>query len=185
MKTEPLFNEAGEMTGLEIYWLFGDFYSAFIMEEIPKDADGTPNAEALRELAAGNLTNLAEYNYYTKITKDGEDQAFTLHPKFTTGITDYRLWMKYQIDLKTPLDPVQDGIRYSVYDPTYYIEILHDDKAPSTLLPASQRDRCKSTLIPPNPPEEMSIMAYSLDRTEKPNFNLGDYFAEWVKLSCK
>lgn len=185
MKSSPLFNDKGEITGLSLTWLFGDFYSAFIMEEIPKNADGTPMQAALEELAKGNLANLAEYNYYTNLRIDDQTAALKPVDQYTTGILQNRLWMKFQVDLKTPVDPLGKSISYAIYDPSYYIEILHDNKAPALTIDGAMKERCTARLIPPTPPEDMSMMALGLDKTEKPDFALGEFFAEWVSLKCK
>ncbi len=185
LKSSPLFNDRGELTGLELSWVFGDFYSAFIMEEIPKNEDGTPSQAALNELAKGNLANLAEYNYYTDLRID--DQAAPIKPvdQYATGVMQHRLWMKFQVDLKTPVDVSGKAVTYAIYDPSYYIEILHDNKAPAITIGGAMKERCTARLIPPTPPEDMSMMALGLDKTEKPDFALGEFFAEWVSLKCK
>lgn len=184
MKSAPIFNEKGEMSGLTLTWLFGDFYSAFIMSEIPKEADGKPSQTALMELAKGNLANLADYNYYTNIQADNLDIGIKPVTSFTTGTSDHRLWMKFQVDFKTAVNPIEKEVRYAVYDPSYYIEILHDNKAQALLIDDQNKERCSVSLVPPSPPEEMSMMALSLDKNQKANDGLGAYFAEWVTLSC-
>ena len=87
--------------------------------------------------------------------------------------------------LKTPVKIEGKPVSYAIFDPSYYIEILHDNKAPALSIDDTMKDRCSARIIPPTPPEDMSMMALSMDKTQTADFALGEFFAEWVTLKCQ
>jgi ABC-type uncharacterized transport system substrate-binding protein len=105
--------------------------------------------------------------------------------KFTTGVKNNRLWMEFDVPLSTPVEPTGKAISYAVNDPTYYIEILHHNKEPAISMAHAPKDACSAELVPPTPPEDMNLLASSLDKGENADFSLGDYFAEWVHVTCE
>ncbi|WP_025900112.1 DUF1007 family protein [Sneathiella glossodoripedis] len=184
LKSAPLFDDQGRLTGLRLHWLFGDFYSAFVLSEIPKNDDGTPREDALQLLATGNLKNLSEFDYFTKVRISDKKAPLKPVDQFTTGVVENRLWMEFDVMLEKPVNPSGKAISYAVNDPTYYIEILHHNKEPAISLAHAPSDKCTAELIPPSPPEDMSVLAANMDKGENVDFSLGDYFAEWVHITC-
>ncbi len=185
LKSAPLFDDQGRLTGLRLHWLFGDFYSAFVLSEIPKNDDGTPREDSLLLLTTGNLENLKEFDYFTKIQVDNQFVKIQPVTKFTSGVQGNRLWMEFDILLGEPVEPAGKAISYAVNDPTYYIEILHHNKEPAISMAHAPEGKCVAELVPPNPPEDMSLFASSMDKGDNPDFSLGDYFAEWVHITCE
>ena len=183
LKTEPIFNDAGNMTGLRQFWLFDDFYSAFVMEDMPKASDGLYDQKALDELARMNLQNLEEYHYFTVIKANEKPLKLGKVTSFKTFMEGNRLAMEFDVPLKTATSPIKELIDYQVYDPGYYIEILHFKSDDAITLP--EDGRCVYNLIPPAPPKEMSLLAAGLDRNQIAEDGFGAYFAETVALTCE
>jgi ABC-type uncharacterized transport system substrate-binding protein len=108
---------------LELDWLFDDFYTALIAEDFVQE--GRPPSEFLTEVANTNLANLAEYDYFTDVRLDGERLRLGEVTRSETGLRDKRLWLRFEVPLIEPVDPHSGRLTFAVYDPTYYIEILH------------------------------------------------------------
>ncbi|MBE7635890.1 DUF1007 family protein [Sneathiella sp. P13V-1] len=183
LKTTPLFNDKGEIIGLKQLWLFDDFYSAYILQTLPKADDGLYEQKAIDELAKMNLQNLEEYKYFTVIKggeKPLEHDAVTNYRSYVEGS---RLAMEFDLPLKTPVDPKKVPVEYLVYDPIYYIEILHAKLDDAITLPKA--GPCTYSLIPPSPAREQSLAAANLDRDDTAEYGFGVYFAEIVSLTCE
>ncbi|MEE2933411.1 MAG: DUF1007 family protein [Pseudomonadota bacterium] len=189
MKTKVLFNKDGYIQALEIYWLFDPIYSAFLtltVENIQKK--GAKNAHS--KFTEGMLNRLKKHNYFTEVTVDGKRIKPSHNRPGTsgtlkTGKNKDRFWSKMTLNFSQPIDPKNQKFVYSVYDPTYYIEILHAEKQPAFELVGIKGDSCVGNLIRANPDEEIRTFAASLDKTQSGGNKLGKLFAEKIVLQCK
>ncbi|NVK19983.1 MAG: DUF1007 family protein [Methylocystaceae bacterium] len=183
LETSLIFNEKGQIKGLWVGWLFDDFYSAFTLEETPRNKDGGYSQKSLNDLAEQNLKNLSEYSYFTFIHSDGKAVTFKPVTDYKTYVSKQRLWMEFTVMLENPIDPKAHKIDYAVYDPTYYVEILHAASGDPIQLVGNTQG-CGYRLSMPEPPEELSLMAAMLDQSETAGDGIGVFFAEKVVLSC-
>ena len=184
LKSAPIFNDDGFIIGLKQEWLFDDFYSAFILEDIDLSEDIETTNNQLNSLAKENLKNLAEYNYFNDIRADNKPVTLQEVTQYQARLEGFRLSMDFTVGFATPIDPKSQSFQYAIYDPTYYIEILHSEntQAIQTIGKASQS--CKSNLIPPNPSEDLMIKMAALDQNQTAGTEIGVHFAEKVVITC-
>lgn len=176
IRVQVEFNDKGLVTGLRQTWLFDDFYSAFVI-------GGGVSQAALDAVLAENMSNLREYNYFTRILS-GEARIETANAvDASSRIVDKRLEMTFRLTMPEPLSVADLPMRYAVYDPSYYIEMVHAE-APDAVTLANAPKNCTSKLKQPNPDAEQVFLAGSLDRTQKGPTELGQYFAEEVTVKC-
>lgn len=178
LETTVVFDDAGLIKGLRVGWLFDDFYSAFSLDGVK------PTQDAFNKLAETNLKNLSEYNYFTQITADGKKLATQKVTEYNTELQGNRLWLEFFVPLVDPVDPKKVKITYAVFDPTYYVEVLHAETGDPIRLEGNTNG-CGYRLIPPQPPEDISLMAAAMDQTQTAGDTIGDYFAEHVTLRCQ
>ncbi|MEM7226474.1 MAG: DUF1007 family protein [Pseudomonadota bacterium] len=178
-----LFNEAGQATGLRVNWLFDEFYTIFALDGLETDGEGRPTPQALRSLAELNVTSLADYDYFTKLTLDGQPAETLPVTEYESFVWEDRLVLVFTLPLAEPLELGDSRLTYSVYDPTYYIEILHVEEDPVVFEGAAPAS-CGHELIKPTPDLETVSLAASLDQTESVGDWLGNYFAERVVITC-
>jgi ABC-type uncharacterized transport system substrate-binding protein len=77
-------------------------------------------------------------------------------------------------------------VTYSVYDPTYYIEIAHAGGADDPIsFEGAAPQGCAYDLKYPDPDEEILFFASSLDQNQSAGDGLGAYFAEEVAILCE
>lgn len=179
METAVIVNGKGEVTGLRIGWLFDDFYSAFTMDGI------SVTQEALNALAETNLKNLSEYDYFTRVLVDGEKVSVKPVTQYQTEVIENRLWMEFVVELTASVNPMKSNVTYSVFDPTYYVEILHAKEGDPIRIEGGENLGCAYNVTPPEPPEEIYLLASSLDKTQTAGNSIGTYFAEKVSLQCR
>ena len=183
LQTTAVLDSEGRLSSLEQYWLFGDFYSSYVLADIGSE-DREVIIANLREVARQNIQALREHDYFTVIKAGGQSQQIRDVETFETGVIEGRIYLKFTTTLVEPVDVTSVPVRYGVYDPSYYIEVLYAEGSEPELKDSSGRD-CIATLDQPSPTFEELAYAASLDKTESGGNGLGQAFAEWVDLTCQ
>jgi len=181
IRTEILVDDAGRIEALRQAWLFDELYSAFMLDDFAQA--GLEREQGLAELLRQDVEALAPFDYFTRVEVAGEPQEFDAVRGYANGVAQGRIWFRFELPLAEPVDPTGRDLRYAVFDPTYFIELLHHGERP-VVLPAALEERCAVELIAPDPPAEIVSLAAMLDRTEEGGDGLGAHFAEWVELRC-
>ena len=183
LTVEVAFDAEGRVAALTETWLFDEFYTVFVIQGADRDGDGTPDQDALDAVMNENMKNLAEYDYFTEV-RSGDAEIATGEARATsTRMTDGRLELKFTVPLSDPVSVADMPFRYAVFDPTYYIEMVHAEvDRPVTL--AGAPAGCTAAVIQPDPDPEQVVLAASLDRTESAGDTLGKFFAETVRVTC-
>lgn len=181
LRSKVLMDDDGKVQAVELSWLFDDYYTVLVAEEL--SIEGKATEAYLNEIAERNLTNLREYDYFTRIIYDGEVQAVDDVTRYETEVHDGRLWMRFEVPLATPVDPKAGELTFAVYDPTYWIEILHLEAEP-ILFSGEGANRCFGEIRQPNPTMEEVTLAAALDTDETAGDGLGEVFAETVVVRC-
>lgn len=186
LKTVVLFDDDGRVAGLRQRWLFDEFYTLYATEEFDKDGDGRPDDDQLWQLAVVNLESLAEYDYFTYLQVDGVQPAYEEVSEYETYMDGENLVLVFTVKLLSPADPRQHAVTYSVYDPTYYIEVAHAGGSDDPIsFEGAAPGTCTHKLNYPDPDEEILFFASSLDQTQSAGDGLGAYFAEEVAILCE
>ena len=181
LRSRVLLNDEGQVYAFEFEWLFDDYYTVLVAEELGLGQE--PTAAYLDQITKRNLTNLQDYDYFTAITYDGERQAVGEVTRYESDLHDGRLWMQFELPLTQPLDPKTGEVSFAVYDPTYWIEILHLEGEP-IFFSGEGADQCFGDIIQPNPTLDQVTLAAAIDRDETGGDDLGELFAETVALRC-
>lgn len=176
-----LMDQGGQIIGIEQEWLFDRFYTVFILENLPDS--GEELQKGLEVLAKGNLASLREDDYFIEAVVDGSKVSLSTVSKFDTELREGRLWMRFSVPLERPVDASGVEFSYAIYDPSYYIEILHE-KGARIAFKGENPKRCVGKIVPPDPDFDIIAFAQSLDRGAEAVDTLGRSFAEWVEISC-
>ena len=182
LRSTIILDDQDRLEALELEWLFDEFYTAFIAEEFTEQ--GQPASDFLTDLARTNLAELEAYGYFTDVRFEGERIAVGPVEDFETGLTDQRLWLRFVLPLAEPVDPRQGSLTFAVYDPTFYIEILHLEGEPVAVRSAGGAG-CAGHISAPEPNPEALSLAAALDRDESGGDELGALFAETVMVRCR
>lgn len=183
LQVEVVFDADGKLSGLRETWLFDEFYTAFAIEGLPRDRDGRPAQAKLDAISAENLKNLKDYSYFTRIEAAGKRIGVAKATDARTRLVDKRLEMSFVLPLAQPLAVGAAPVTYSIYDPTYYTEMLHAEAADAVRLRNAPAG-CRHAVVPPAPPAETVGLARAMDRTQSAGDGLGAFFAETVELRC-
>ena len=147
--TELLFNAQGQLTGVTNVWDFDDAFSAFAIQGYDRNGDGNPTREELQPLAKVNLTSLAEYGYFTRVTVAGADIPVGVPKDYFDVFKDERLTLRFTLPLSRPLEVRGKTIEVDVYDPAYFAAITFATNDPVRLLGAG--DACGVSVHRPEP----------------------------------
>ena len=182
LRSGLVLNDDGQIEAIEQEWFFDIFYSALIEEELA--AEGRPQQEVLDELAEINLSSLKEFNYFTEILANGATLALGDVTDFETDMRGDRLWLKFVVPLVEPIDPRDALVSYAIYDPSYYVEMVHMEGEP-IMLAGSAADGCSAIASAADPTFEAVALAAALDKSQSGPTDLGAMFAEWVHVNCE
>lgn len=183
VRVELQFDAAGALVSLRESWLFDELYTAYATEGMDGDGDGRPDPAQLTALLEINLANLAEYDFFTRATLDGREVAFAPPQAAVSAMRGERLEMRFLLPLAEPVEIGSAAFAYRVYDPTYYVEMLHAEQEDAVRLLAAPPG-CLWRLEPANPSLETVSLAAALDRNESAGDGLGALFAETVTVTC-
>ncbi|MEM7171099.1 MAG: DUF1007 family protein [Pseudomonadota bacterium] len=176
-------NDKAEAVALEQTWLFDEYYTAFATEGMDSNGDGQPDPDKLAELLELNMSNLADYQYFTRVDGAGGSVGFDEVMEMASEMDGTRLRMTFVLPLDKPQALSGQSLRYAVFDPTYYIEMLHAE-GPDVVTFSDPDANCRYTLTPATPDPETVSLAFALDQTESAGDGLGIHFAEWATLEC-
>lgn len=178
-----LFDESGAVGGIRETWLFDDYYTAFVLAELSAGEGGMPAQADIDALMRENMKNLKEYDYFTKIHRGDDTVAFAPVTEMSSTLEGSRLSMTFVIPFESKADPTGSGLTYSIYDPTYYIEMLHAEVERPIRLENAPAG-CTYRLIDPIPTMEALSLASALDRSQTAEDGFGAQFAERAEIRC-
>ncbi|WNL38467.1 DUF1007 family protein [Halomonas sp. PAMB 3232] len=180
-------DEQGRVTAFDQIWRMDPFYSLIVFDELRNVADATFE-EGLDQLGQDIRDNLSAQHYFTRAWLDGEPLALGEVSEYTTYERDSRLVYMFSLPLAEPV--ALDGARleYQIYDPTYYIEVVHEEQdgapAESALTLAGDETSCALGVTQANPDPELVLQAALLDKGDQGEPELGRYFAETGHIDC-
>lgn len=181
LRSQVLLDEKGHIRALQMEWMFDDFYTVAIAEDV--DSNARQSDTFWQDLARRNLTNLAEHGYFTVIKADGEPVALGEVANYQGELRDKRMWMHFEVPLNEPIDPKAHDVTFAVFDPTYYVEIVHLE-GDVISFEGVGADTCAGDIIQPAPTFEQVSLAAALDQDETAGDGLGELFAETVVVRC-
>ncbi|WP_019589912.1 MULTISPECIES: DUF1007 family protein [unclassified Thioalkalivibrio] len=171
----------GQLVRMHHLWQFDPMYSEYLHEDALAHQEGDSDAERLNALAREILDNLEEYDWYTHFEAEGH--AIEVRPEGEARMEKDGDTLEYRftLALEGAPDPARTPVDYRVFDPTYFIEILHPDERPPRVRGAPE---CEAEVDRPRPDPAMVARAMALDYGAEPEENLGRHFADRVTLRC-
>ncbi|MED5501331.1 MAG: DUF1007 family protein, partial [Pseudomonadota bacterium] len=189
MSVEGIFDDEGNLTALRQRWRMDPFYSQVVMEEMATADDATSMAERLDALGVEIRDNLATQHNLTTITLDDDPLAQGDVSDTNTDYRDERLIYDFVLPLATPLPLAGRTLRYRIFDPTYYIEMVHEANEdgsrplPGALTLANAPEGCATVVVKATPDPQKVMEAAMLDKSETGEPNLGRFFAETGEIT--
>jgi ABC-type uncharacterized transport system substrate-binding protein len=175
-------NSEDAVTVMEQTWIMDPVYSRYLQEDAMEQFEGATPEEKLANLGAEILGNLEEYDWYTELYAG--DRRVPVRPdgKPSLWMQEGQLRFRFRARLAEPVDPRTQVLRYAIYDPTYFIEILHHEASPPRLQLSTVA--CRADIRRPRPDPAVVARALALDFNQTGEADLGRHFAERVTILC-
>ena len=181
LESRVLLNIDDGSVAIQQVWLFDDFFSTSVIEDSSLYPGGT-NAGIQKEIE--RITEaLKPYNYYTEIEMGGKKLSSKLVGDVSWEVVDNRIEMRFTVaPNESSVSDVQ-GWSYAIFDPTYYIEMLHAEGS-SITIDGDFAQKCNSWIEQPNPSADAVALSQSTILDNNADDTVGRFFAETVHVSC-
>ena len=103
MTSEIAYDPNGQVEGVRHAWSFDEAYSAFAVQGLDTNQDGTTSREELQELAKINTESLIEFNYFTVVKADGKKQDFAAPKDYWLEFDGKNLTLHFTLPLATAI----------------------------------------------------------------------------------
>lgn len=122
--------EKGRIVALDYEWRFDELYGSLLIQEFDRNRDRRFDAGETTEIQAKAFSNLKEFNYFTALRAGSRSITLAGVENFSVSIEKGMAVYRFRLLLPEPVDPTQAAVALSVYDPSFYIEILFDKDDP-------------------------------------------------------
>lgn len=172
-------NEAGQITGVEVTWVYDDLYSLLLLEDMQLDGDydGKLTAEELSKLHGFDMQWVKGYvgDLYAQ-QPGGAALALSAPQPLSTGFDQGRITTRHLRRFSAPVD----SVALRAFDPTYYTaydltggviapEGCNVQIAKADLEAARAQEKAALAQLPPDPDDYPEI---------------GEAFADRVQITC-
>lgn len=184
-RLEVVSGDDGNVSELRNVWRFDEIFSSSVLMDFDMNTDLKLDHDELQEIADTIRTSLADYDYFTFITRDGKPVEIGKPEHFHVDYQDDQLLVVFSVSPKTPL-PTKGKLSFGVYDPTFYtsIDFTRDEDMHAEGTAAA---RCRHAVVRPDPDE---IIAKNQAMLTEAFFNdpagndMGKLFATRLELTC-
>ena len=133
MKSAFVIDAEGRLTAVRHVWRFDEPFSAYAVQGLDSDGDGTYNREELTELAKVNVESLEEFDFFTFLEFSDEAVSFAAPTDYWLEHDGQRLTLHFTL-------PVADGPRLKeapiladLFDPEFFVAFAPVNDTPFSL----------------------------------------------------
>jgi len=181
VRSTVVLDDAGRVAAIEQEWQFDELYSAALIDGVREGRPFQP--EMLSDYTREVIDNLQPYGYFMKLRADGKLQNFDRPTHYQGSLRGERFVLSFTAPLAQALDPAAQSVEFSVYDPTYFIQMMHVDADPPGVRGAGASS-CRAEVHAPDPSPAAMARAFAMDFQAEPDDSLGELFAQKVTLQC-
>jgi ABC-type uncharacterized transport system substrate-binding protein len=189
MQSSIVFTDDGLIKGVDVEWTFDDGYTQMALDGLDVDGDGMYSQDELAPLTKENIESLKDYEYFTVMRANGEQQKIGEVTDAGQIWSNNKLTLHFQVPLVKPIDPRKEEFMLKVYDPEFFIDLEYpaDDAVDVTgKIPPS----CKLVVKPVPTDAELDqtrTMLSSKGTDWKPESaeDFGAMFAQAVSIACQ
>lgn len=181
LESRVMLHNDGRSIAIQQIWLFDDFFSTAVIEDAAVHPEGK-NIGIQQEIDR-ILVALEPYNYFTVIKHGNETLSSKLVGDVEWKVIQNRIQMKFSLAVDKHNGLETKYWSYAIFDPTYYIEMLHAEGATITI-EGEASTKCNSWIEQPNPSSDAVALSQSTTLDNNPNETIGRLFAETVHVNC-
>ena len=159
------------------------------VEGLDTNKDGVYSKEELAPLAKVNVDSLKDFDYFTFVHFDGEDdKLIKLKPPVDYWI-DYDnsvLTLHFTLPLEQPVETHAKPVDIDVYDPSFFVAFGFATEKPVTLAGTEIKGCVADVALPDaETAADTKALTESFFSQLGPNSSFGSQFAQTVTVSCK
>nr|WP_295888732.1 DUF1007 family protein [uncultured Devosia sp.] len=147
-ETTIVFDDSGAVSAVRHSWTFDPAFSAWSVQGIDTDRDGTVSPEELQARADDNMVGLSQFEYYTYAFEEDHALTFGTDLPATYAIDDGRVTLSFEV-APQPSYRVRDTLHMAINDPEYYVAI--EFPAPDAVTTENMPAGCDVAVVPPEP----------------------------------
>ncbi|AHE98829.1 DUF1007 family protein [Thioalkalivibrio paradoxus] len=182
LRVSLTFEPGGDLHAMRQEWMLDPSYSHLLLQDLEASYPGLALTAALDKIGARMLAALRDYDYFTEVRRSGDRQTI---PDAREGRLEWRqrrLHLSFELPLEQTRPDADAPLEYRVYDPSYWIEVLHDAE---DVIHLDRGQGCTTQIESPRPDPRLVAYAATLDRNQRaPLEDLGRAFAERVLIHC-
>ncbi len=126
--------DAQGLAGIRQRWTFDEFFSVQLVDMVDANDDGRLSEAEARKIEQEAFANLKNFNYFNHIRVNGREIVFGRATQFVArqkgGIVSYEFVLPCSVPAKAGS---QSTITASVYDQSYYTDVLLSEAKPGLL----------------------------------------------------
>ncbi|MFG1248518.1 DUF1007 family protein [Xanthobacter flavus] len=180
MKTEVVYGADGKLTALKQAWTFDDAFTAFALQGLEKQKDGSYGDDVLKPLAEVNVTSLKEYDYFVRGKTSTGKLAFKDPVDYYLTYENELLTLHFTLPLAKPI-AVKGAATIEIYDPTVFVSFSFADNDPVKMVAAPAG--CTQEVTSPEPPPS-STLNESFFAGLTSGSTYGAQFADKITVKC-
>lgn len=187
LRMRLVLDDGGRLTALQQSWRMDPFYSLVILEELERAEEGESLEAGLDQLGVDIRDNLSSQGYFTELDIGGDPALFGEVSEYTVMERGGRVEFVFLLPLAQPRALEGETLRYRVFDPTYYLEVVHEadgDRPRDDALVVGGETRCQTRILPADPDPQRILEAARLDTDDQGEPGLGRHFAETGEVRC-
>ena len=187
--SEILLGANHQIIGIRHSWTFDEFYTAMAVEGLDTNKDGIYSKEELQPLAKVNVESLKDFDYFTFVHFEGEEDKMLPLKLPVDYWIDYDknvLTLHFTLPLDKPVDTHGKPVQVDVYDPSFFVAFGFATEKPVTLAGADSKGcTAEITLPDPETAADTKALTESFFSQLGPNSNFGSQFAQTATVKCK
>ncbi|NWH09663.1 MAG: DUF1007 family protein [Alphaproteobacteria bacterium] len=173
----------GAVTAVSTDWTFDEFYSAWAIDGLDTNKNGTYEPEELKVLAIDNVTNLKAYSYFTYARTGETDVTFGDVTEYSMSYSGTQLTLHMTLPFTAAIDARMTPLSVAIYDPTFYIAMQFPEGAKAGVS-GTVPPGCESAIVLPDATAS-GVMVPDNMMTLPEYRNYGARFAEKIEMRCK
>ncbi|MDZ7851916.1 MAG: DUF1007 family protein [Halomonas sp.] len=188
LRMRLVLDDQGRLEALQQSWRLDPFYSLVVLEELEREQGGGGLEAALDQLGSEIRDNLSPQGYFTELQLGDERLGLGEVDNYTVLERDGRIEFVFLLPLTEPRVIEGETLSYRVFDPTYYIEVVHEADGNEPLddaLVVGGELVCETRILAAEPDPERVLEAAMLDVDDTAETGLGRHFAETGEVVCR
>ncbi|WP_457807606.1 DUF1007 family protein [Kushneria sp. EE4] len=177
-------DDQGQVTALEQSWKMDPFQSLTMVEGLEGVAGNESMAQRLDALGHEIAANLASQHYLTHVYDGDRELALGGIEDYTTRLDDNRVEFSFILTLAEP-QPLDESLRWQVFDDTYFIEFLYDDRIEHPIELVNAPPQCHGEIVHADPDPAVVARVSAIDITGEAPEGIGRLFTDTGVIKCQ